>query len=245
MVSAKELQSRIKDFFNFSWQEISGLIAAVLLTGFIFSFRDWGDTSFDFIVGLYHLFAVFVIAGLSFAFRISCQKIFALSQGYKAEFKVWWVGLVIMIVVGFLSVGFLPLILVGGVVTSFMVKQRLGEFRYGFSYIDNAVISFWGVIGNMIAAIIFAVGLFAFPQSYFFSKGLILNLMMGFCALLPLPQLDGLKIFFGSRVLYFLAIGTVLLASVLLLTRSKLGLIMAIVIGSIAGIVYVLKGSEK
>ena len=150
-----------------------------------------------------------------------------------------------MVVVGFLSVGFLPLILVGGVVTSFMVKQRLGEFRYGFSYIDNAIISFWGVIGNMIMAIIFAVGLFAFPQSYFFSKGLILNLMMGFCALLPFPQLDGLKIFFGSRVLYFLGIGMVLLASVLLLTRSKLGLIMAIAIGSITGIVYMLKGSEK
>ena len=37
--------------------------------------------------------------------RIACQKMYALSQGYKAEFKVWWAGLAICLVVVFISYG--------------------------------------------------------------------------------------------------------------------------------------------
>ncbi|MBT4936249.1 hypothetical protein HOL21_01255 [Candidatus Woesearchaeota archaeon] len=245
MANIKELIKRIQDFYRFSWQEISGLLIAVIFTAFIFSFRDWGGELFDIVIGLKNFVIVIFVAAISFTFRISCQKIYALSQGYKAEFKVWWVGLIIALVLAFISFGRVPLVLIGGVVTAFMVKQRLGEFRYGFSYLQNGFTSLWGILGNMILAIGFALGLYYVPQSYFFSKGLMLNVIMGFCALLPLPQLDGLNIYFGSRIMYYIAIVTVLLASVLLLTRTKWGLIIAIVIGSIAGIIYISIGSEK
>ena len=92
MASQQELQSRIKEFFRFSRQEISGLVAAVLITAFIFSFRDWGKESFEFLTGLTNLFIMLIIASLSFLFRLSCQKVYALGQGYRAEFKVWWTG---------------------------------------------------------------------------------------------------------------------------------------------------------
>ncbi|PIN76794.1 hypothetical protein COV17_01055 [Candidatus Woesearchaeota archaeon CG10_big_fil_rev_8_21_14_0_10_36_11] len=245
MVNIKELGNRVLEFYRFSWQEISGLLAAVLITAFIFSFRDWGSEQFEFIVGITNFITLIFIGAISFVFRISCQKIYALSQGYKAEFKIWWVGLVIALVLAFISLGRVPFILIGGIVASFMIKQRLGEFRYGFSYHQNGIASLWGILGNLILAIGFAVGLYYSPQNYFFSKGLMLNIIMGFCALLPLPQLDGLNIYFGSRMMYYIAIVTVLLASVLLLTRTKWGLIIAIILGSMAGIIYISIGSEK
>lgn len=245
MSGSQELQARLKDFFSFSKQEISGLVVAILVTAFIFTFRDWGEDVFSVFIGLQNFFAIVLIVGFSFLFRLSCQKIYALSSGYKAEFKIWWTGLIIALVVAFISVGYVPLVLIGGMVASFMVKQRLGEMRYGFSNTDNAVMSLWGVLGNMIAAILFALALYFFPDSYLFTKGLILNLIMGFCALLPLPQLDGLKIYFGSRFLYYIGITTVILGSVLLLSKTKIGLILAIVIGTVAAITYLLTRSGE
>lgn len=250
MVSFKELKARWKEFLRFSRQELSGLLFAILITGFIFSFRDWGGgETADFGVGLTHLAAVLIIAALSFFFRIACQKMYALSQGYLAEFKVWWAGLAIMLVVGLITAGRIPLVLIGGIVAAFMTKQRLGEFRYGFSHYQNAIISMWGIYGNLILTLVFAVGLHFAPLDtllgYFFHKGLILNLIMSFCALFPLPQLDGLQIYFGSRGMYFFGIFLVLLASILLLTKTTFGLITAIVTGALIAIVYILIGSEK
>jgi len=245
MVSFKELGARVKKELNFSQHERSGLIIAILFSAFIFSFRDWGTSSFDFTLGLMNLILTIIIATVSFLFRFTCQKIFALSKGYKAEFKVWWTGLIIALLLGFISAGRFPIIIIGGVVASFMVKYRLGEFRYGFNYNENAMIGMWGIYGNMIMAILFALGLYFAPQSYFFQKGLMFNIIMSFCSLIPLPQLDGLSIFFGSRSLYVVGWVITLLGSVLLLTRSKIGLIAAIVIGSLIGIFYILIGSEK
>ncbi len=244
MVNYKELVFRIKEFFRFNRQELTGLAAAIIVTAIIFSFRDWGEESFNLTLGLVHLLTVAVVILISFFFRISCQKVYALNSGYKAEFKVWWVGLVIALVLSFVSMGYVPLILVGSMVASLMVRQRLGEFRYGFSYKQNALISLWGIFGNLMLAGLFALGLFALPENYFFYKGLTLNLIMAFCSLIPLPQLDGLSIFFGSRGWYFTALISVLLASALLLSQTKLGLIIAIVLGAIAGIIAIITGSE-
>ena len=244
MVSWNELLSRWKEFLRFNKQEISGLVFAILVTGFVFSFRDWGEDQFSVAIGLSNLGLLCIAAGISFFFRVACQKLYALSQGYDAQFKVWWLGLLIMLIVSFFSFGLVPLVLIGTVVTSLRVKQRLGEFRYGFSYGENSTISLWGVMGNLIAGILFAIGLHFLPQSYFFYKGLLLNLVMAFFAMIPLPQLDGLKIFFGSKGVYFFVFGTVILAAVLLLSRTTIGLVSAIVIGSIMGIAYIAVMSE-
>ncbi|MBU0470712.1 MAG: hypothetical protein KKA62_02065 [Nanoarchaeota archaeon] len=244
MVSTKELAARVKDFLRFSRQERLSLIAAILVTALIFSFRDWGEESFNLIIGMKNLFLLIIIAALTFFFRLACQKTYALSHGYKAEFKLWWLGLGIAAVIGFLSLGRLPLVLIGTVVASFMVRQRLGEFRYGFSHKENALIASWGIFGNLILAVFFAVGVLVFPQSYLFNKGLILNLIMALCSLIPLPQLDGLQIYFGSRALYFIILFSVALTTVLLLTKTKIGLIIAVVLGALVGILAILISSE-
>lgn len=248
MVSFQELTSRVKDFLRFDRQELTGLIPAILVTAFIFSFKDWGEP-FNIAIGLRNLIIVALIAAVSFFFRIGCQKIYALGRGYKADFKIWWAGLLIALVIAFISKGRIPLILAGTVVSALMIKQRLGEFRYGFSHSQAGVIALWGVLGNLILAVIFALGLFYFPQSFFFSKGLLLNLVMAICSLIPLPYLDGLQIYFGSRTWYSVGLLAVLLAGILLLLLpkvglAKIGLIGAIVIGAISGIIFMLIGSE-
>ncbi|HIH11789.1 TPA: hypothetical protein HA241_06370 [Candidatus Woesearchaeota archaeon] len=245
MVSGPELRARVGEFLRFSRQEVIGLIAATLAMAFLFSFRDWGGDQLNVVEGVQHFLVMVLVVVITLLFRGFCQKTYGLTEGYKADFKVWWVGLAIMFVVGVISVGKVPLVFVGTMVASLMVRQRLGEFRYGFSYWNNMMIAFWGLLANMILAIVFALGLYFSPQSYFFYKGLVLNLIMGLCSFVPLPQLDGLSIFWGSRPMYFLGIGMVLLAAVLLLSRTQLGLILAIIIALFITVGYLLTASEK
>ncbi len=245
MVSKKEMLSRMRDFFSFSKQERSNLALAIVIFAFIFSFRDWGEETFSLSQGLQHFVIAGVIIALSIFVRISCQKWYALSQGYSAEFRVWWTGILISLVLCFLSFGYAPLVLLGGMTSIFMTRQRLGEFRYGHSYWQSGMISLWALYASLILAILFALGQFAFPDSYFFAKGVLFNLLMGICAILPLPALEGLHIFFAARWLLIYALGLWLLAAVLLFTKSAPGLIIAIGGATLIALGYLITGSEK
>lgn len=245
MVSSKELGFRIKQDFRYNQQELIGLLAVTLVTAFIFTFRDWGADQFDAIAGLKNFFTVLLLVAVSFFFRTACQKIYGLSEAHRADFKVWWVGLIVSLIVAFITLGRVPLILAGAMTTAFMVRQRLGEFRYGFSYWNAGMVAMWGVLGSLILALLFAIGAYFVPESYIFAKGMNLNLLIAFYTLLPFPQLDGINIYFGQRGLYYLAIFLVLLAAVLLLTGTKLGLVLAIIIAAVSAVIYLLIGSEK
>ncbi|MBI2573425.1 hypothetical protein HYV86_06175 [Candidatus Woesearchaeota archaeon] len=245
MVSYQELRARIHESYSFNRQEVVGLIAAVGFTAFIFSFRDWGTDSFNAAVGIGNFLLVAIIAAFSFWFRFTCQKIFGLSQGYLVVFRLWWTGIFIALALAFITSGRLPLILIGGIVPSFMVRQRLGEFRYGFGYKENAVISMWSIWSHLILAIIFSMGLYLFPSAYFFEKGLLINLIAAALCILPLPQLDGLSIFFGSRSYFMLCIVAIIAGSILLLTNTLFGIIISAIIGLLAGGFFILIGSEK
>ena len=240
MVRGEELRARIRDYFSFEKQELAILIPAIFITAFMFSFRDWGAESFQFWTGLGNLIVVSLIASISFFVRFSWQKIYALKEGYTAQFRGWWSGILVALILALVTNGRVPLILVGGIVASFMVRHRLGEFRYGFSYYDNAKISYHGMVANIHLAVLFSIGLYFFPESYFFSKGLLLNFVMAVCSILPLPQLDGLNIYFGSRPLYYATLAIVAVFGVLLLTKTQIGLILAVFILTVGDIVTIL-----
>ena len=164
---------------------------------------------------------------------------------------MWWGGIIIAFVLALVTRGVVPLVLIGTVVTTFMVKQRLGEFRYGINYEETAMTNQWGVYGAHIMAMIFAIGLLYFPESYFFNMGVFFNLVMAVTALIPLPQLDGLAIIWGSKLYYVIGIVLAVVSPLLLLSYKinlvpqKVGLIIAIIIGSIFGLIYTLIMSEK
>jgi uncharacterized protein (DUF697 family) len=64
MVSWNEKVARIKDYYKFNPEEIGGLIAATIITGIVFSFRDWGVDNFDFSVGVINFLLATAAAGL-------------------------------------------------------------------------------------------------------------------------------------------------------------------------------------
>jgi len=245
MVYYKELISRVKAHYTFERLEWVGLLASLFVAGLIFSFRDWGTEQFDATQGLTNLIIMILVAGISIWFKLTCQKIYGLGQGHQATFKVWWLGLALSVIFCFLTLGKFPLILMGGMVTAFMVKLRLGEFRYGFSYWVNGMIGMWGVFASLLLALIFATLSYYSPSSYFFSQGVLFNIILAWCTLVPLPQMDGFNIFFGSRYVYFYAIVGVAVATVLLTINFGWALGLAWAIALIWAIVYYLISSER
>ena len=244
MVSFKELKARWRQFFRFSKQELYGIIGGILITGFIFSFRLWGGETFDWAVGLRNFLLTTLAAAISFFGHISCQKLYALSAGYIAEFKTWWAGLLIALVLAFVSVGHLTLVLAGTVSLVFMVKQRLGQFRYGYSVEERAITGLWGILGSLIFAALFRIGNLFWPEAVFFERGLMISLIFAICSVLPLPWLEGLNIFFGSRGIYWVSVVVVLGATLLLLWGGVWGLVFGIVMGLVIGGIAILYGSE-
>jgi Zn-dependent protease len=251
MTSYIEFYHRLKEFLRFSQKELVMVLLAVLVTGFIFSFRDWGAESFDLAIGLRNFIIALFVAFLTFIIRISCQKMMALSVGYKSEFRLWILGIILALIFAFISDGYLPLVLAGGMATALMLRQRIGEFRYGLMLSEESWIGAWGIFGNILLTIFFSIGNYFFPESYFFSIGITINLVMAACSLLPLPQLDGLKIFFGHRILYFASIGITVIFSLLLtshrfgLLNQRSGLIISVILAAVLGMGYFLTISDR
>lgn len=232
MIINEEWSARIKTFFRFSREEFISLAAAVFLGGFLFSLRFPGET-FTVQSWFFYFFLALVVAAISIVAKVSSQKIQALKHGYYAEFHVVWVALIASLLIGIFSRGYLPLLFLGVVTTSFMVRQRLGEFRYGYSFEDNAKLILDGITTCLTLATIFAVGSFLFPSNFFFETGIIFNLVLAICTILPIPKLDGMTLLFGSKFLFFAGLGGIVLYCVLLLSSTKIGLVLAITIGVI------------
>lgn len=234
MGALSELRSRLENYFAFSQKEVRDLLIATLIIGFIFSFNDWGTTTFDFVIGLKNFLLVSFLVALAFFVHLSVQRILALAIGFKAEFKVWWVGLALSLIIVFitgtlLGVG-LPVILPGGVVLAILVRHRLGEFRYGFNYWENGVIAVYGPISNLALAFLFKIALYIFPQSWFLQKALLINIVFAICTALPIPPLDGINMFFASRGWYVFTFFLIIACSLLIYFT---GIILTVIGGAI------------
>tara|TARA_Y100000310_G_scaffold89923_1_gene87090 strand:+ start:52403 stop:53161 length:759 start_codon:yes stop_codon:yes gene_type:complete len=252
MASHKEIKARIAEYYRFNKNEVSGLAIVTLITAFIFSICGVGaswecstNEPTDLALWFGRLMLLLVIVAVSIIFRASIQKMYALAQGYKITMKTWYVGNYIALALSLLSFGSFNLVLSGSFESAFMVKQRLGEFRYGFSNLENAFIGLFGMVSSILLALIFGILSFAYPENIIYSKAVNINLIMGFCNLLPFPQLDGLKMFFGSRPLYYISFIVMLLSSILILSGTRIGLIALVILMALGIIFFVLKGSEK
>ena len=231
-----EHRARVAQFLPFKGPEYTVFLIAALLAGLVFSLRFPGEA---FSLGRwfgYFLWGTAVAFGSLLA-RVAWQKVVGLKRGYYVEYQIVWGGVAASLLVSILSLGYIPLLVFGAVTTTFMVRHRLGEFRYGSSYQDVAMVIMWSIIVHLIIAAIFAFLLYAFPTVLLFKKAMLINLMFAAVTLLPLPTLDGIQLLFGDRNMYFIGILAVLFFGGLLITQTRIGLLIGLLIGAIIGVI--------
>ncbi len=230
----------LQRYCTFTREEVRDIFIIAIVFGFIISFRDWGEDTFNAITGIENLLKGFLIAGIALFFKFGFQKAFALKRGYQIEFKVWGIGLFLGVLITLVSRGHLMLLLPAGVVLFHMGGMRLGRFRYGLNMFDVALVSLMGPVANIILAIIWKLLLLVAPENIFFAKAFLVNVTLAVTSILPIPFTDGGNTFFGSRTLWAFGIGAMVSAAALLyLIKSPfIAIIPAIIVGIAIGIAW-------
>ncbi len=229
-----DLSLNIKRYFRFSADEVRSIIIGIIIMAFIFSFDSWGVETFDLGYGLKNFFNAILIITLSFLVHLSVQRIFALAGGFRVEYKNWLYGILIGIALIIISNGKVWFFAPGGLVVYMMAGHRLGSFRYGLNVWPVGVVGMVGPLANLVLALFFKILFTAFPENTLLYSAMSFNLWFAIFTMLPIPPLDGSKIFFASRVVYVFAFTGVIAMSAALFF---LGVFLSFLIGLIVGVI--------
>lgn len=246
MAELVDLLDKIKRYYKFTPHELRGLIISILAIAFIISFKEWGTTRFDLTVGIYNLFNAILIVALSILIHDAGQRIWGLAIGYRIEFKLWSFGLLIALIIAFVSNGNLWLIVPSGFMLHHLAGHRLGRFRYGINYFGQAMVALAGPLFTLMLVILLKV-LSIFSANPLIHKAIVFNIIYLITSMLPIPPLDGSKIYFGSRMLYAFIFPTISIATILMIVNIPIffALVISFLVGVVLWITYYITFERK
>jgi hypothetical protein len=198
----------VRKHCRFSLREIEELLTIALVFGFILTFRDWGGDTFDYVQGIIHLALGFLAVLFSIALHNTVKKVYAIYKGYTLEHRIWTRGLIASLLVGLFTNGRFPVYLSSSFELQTAKIRRLGRK----SGVDVSTISHAALVGLVTTAIIAAIahGLNQVLPAFIFAKTVSFNILYLAYNILPLPQIDGSKVFYSSRMWYAFAFTSIL-----------------------------------
>lgn len=231
---------KIKRYYAFSIEENRNFIIATLILGFCYSFRDWGiGENINFAYGFTNLIIITAFFGITLYVRLAAQKLHALRLGYKPEFRIWPYGLMGALIICFISNGVIVLPFYGVIELHVMLKHRLGHFRYHINMVNLGLVALMGSFANLLFAYLIKIVNISL-QLPILDRLILLNLLLSVLALLPIPpMIDGVKVFYWSRLSYVFNFVVILVSAILIWYTAN---IFFIIIGSVfvATIVYII-----
>lgn len=235
-----DLKDKIRKYYKFTKSEITGMVFSIIIIAFIISFKDWGTNVFNPRVGLYNFFNSILIVALAFLVHDAGQRILGFFIGFRIEYQTWTYGLVFALFLAFVSNGNLWLIIPGGFIVHHMPGHRLGFFRYDINTWGLAMIALAGPLSIILLTVFLKVlSVFAMPNMLL-QNAIFFNALYAMFIMIPIPPLDGSKIYFGSRMLYSFSLPFIIATSFLLITqiRVMLVLILSFLLAIILWITY-------
>lgn len=241
-----DLKDKIRKYYSFTNGEIVGLASSIMLIAFMISFKEWGTESFDSSAGLLNFFNAILIVALSILVHDAGQRIWGMAIGFRIEYKVWVVGIIIGLMAVFVSNGRLWVILPGYFIVHHMAGHRLGFFRYGINIVGQGMTALAGPLASL-ALVIFLKFVSIFTSNALIEKAIFFNVVYIITSMLPIPYLDGSKIYFGSRMIYSFTMPFVVSSAILLIIdiNPMLALILSFLIGVILWISYYIVFERK
>src|SRR3989344_563681 len=238
-----DLWDKVKRYFRFTPLELRSILIVILIFTFITTFNKWGGETFDAQAGIQNLVLWGFIIAISVVLHISAQKIVGLHNGFRVEFSIWWYGLLLGIILAFVTKGALWLLLPGGITLYHMSTHRLGYFRYGTNYFAVAMAALAGALANILLATFiktFEVW-FGVPISdiELLNNLVFFNWMYALLSLLPFPPLDGWAVLFNSRLVYAFIFGSIAGYGALILLGIY-SFVFALLIGGIIWLLFFL-----
>ena len=241
-----DFKDKVSKYYKFTRSETVGLAISIIVIAFIISFKDWGTTKFNAASGLFNLFNALLIVALSVLVHDTGQRLWALAIGYRIEFKLWSFGVMIALVLAFVSNGSLWFVVPGGFLIHHLAGHRLGWFRYGINYFGQAMVALAGPLFSLMLLIFLKI-LNSFAPNPLIQKAIIFNAVYIITSMMPIPPLDGIKIYFGSRMLYAFVLPAIIIASIMMITNVPmfLALVLSFLVGIVLWIVYYVSFERK
>lgn len=241
MYGTYDLWDKIKRYIWLTAEEWTAVIITILAVTFIIGFNDGRATTSIDSFWFYNLLICFAVVLITVLVHLIGQRIAGLHAGFRVEYKIWWYGLVIGIIVTLLTRGHLWIILPGGIYLHHMAQHRLGYFRYGTNTLAMAMAALAGSIANIlfVTAIKTTEVWFGFPVSsnLFLSKLVLFGWIYALFNLIPIPPLDGATILFRSRSLFVLLFGTIAGYAILVLL-GVFSFVIAFIIGIVCWLIF-------
>ena len=246
MAELVDLIDKLKKYYTFTKYEVRGYVIAILAIAFIISFREWGEGQFDLTAGLFNLFNSVLIVALSILVHDAGQRIWGLAIGYKIEFKMWSFGVVLGLILAFVTNGKFWLIIPGTFMLHHLAGHRLGFFRYGINIIGQSMVALAGPLFTLMLIILLKI-LYAINPNPLLQKAIMFNIIYNITNMLPIPVLDGGKIFVGSRMIYAFVMPAMIVASILMIVDIPVffAVVLSLLVGVILWIWYYVSFERK
>lgn len=238
MHSWRNFMDKVRRYWPLESFEKRGMVLTILVLSFIFSFREWGVDKFDFSYGMSNLLITVVLVALAFAVRELAHRTIATWLGYRSQYKAWITGLVIGLVIAFLSNGRLPFIAAGTLVITHLPIHRLGKGYYETSVKHLGWIAMSAPIANMLFAVLLK-SLSVAASLPFLHKAMMINIWIALFDMVPIPPFNGSRTFFGSRYVYVFVLGALVGCAVMLAYLSGIvPIIGSLVLGGLVLLVF-------
>ena len=228
----------------FLQQELLHILITLFMLGLVFGFND-GSVSFDMTQWFFNFVTMFVLAAFFFLVRLWVQKKVGNFYDALVEYRLWItrrygikkhqifrrplpVGLLLSLLVTFVSLGKLYVTALGHIIITPKLS-RIGRKSAQVTEYEESLIAFSGIATHL--GWLTLLSWFSRVVAIDFSAAILINAVMLFFLLIPLPPLEGGLIFFGSRNFYIFVLAFSLATYGLLFAGPLLSLILGLLVG--------------
>jgi len=243
-----DMADKIKRYYKFTPEEVRALVIAILVVSFIVGFND-GRKTFEFGHWISNFIFVLIMVTVTFLIYETGHRVAGFHAGFKVEYQLWWYGCLFGIIVALVTKGIIWWVLLpGGIMIHHMTIHRLGWFRYGTNVKAYGFIALAGPLSCIAFGTILKTVTLYFPYLPFpaatIDRIFVFNVVFGAVQLLPLPPLDGSRIFYYSRLWYAWLFGF-LVSYAILAAFGVFSFIWAIILGTLFYVMFYLKFEMK
>lgn len=236
----------------FEKKEVKHLIIAALVLGFVFGFDD-GTQYFNILSWLSNYLKVTILAALALSIYLIAQKAIAARLGGHIEFRLWRIkrygfptgatlsakniikyiplGIFIPLLIAIYTLGRIPFAIVGSSFAAVHHSLRLGKDKPGLNDFEMGKILLAGPLTLIVIGLILK-SISPSPLSLILTK---MCIALAISNMIPLPNVDGVRILFSSPPLYIFGLSFILASTYMifyidLITTVLLSLVLAIIL---------------